>query len=262
MPNYNKRAMDILKYNIGDGVTAFSTKRGEPKGSYDSFNITHYCGDAAEHVAACRAELCHTLGIPDERLILPRQTHGCDILHIDEVFIAKSREEQTAALEGVDAIITTLPRTCIGVSTADCVPVLLCDTARRVVAAVHAGWRGTVAKITEKCLATMQERYGSHTSDVRAVIAPSIGLEAFEVGNEVYEAFAAAGFPMESIAQKRDKWHIDLWEANRLQLLSCGVKAENIEVAGICTHSCHREFFSARRLGINSGRIFNGIMLE
>ena len=254
--------MEILEYKIGNKVTAFSTKRGTPDGNYNSFNITHYCGDTTEHVAACREELCKQLGIPNERLILPRQTHGSEIIQIDSTFLSKGKEEQESLLQGIDAIMTALPHTCIGVSTADCVPVLLHAPAQGVIAAVHAGWRGTVAEITKKSVKAMLQGYNSHAEEIKAIIAPSIGPEAFEVGDEVYAAFKTAGFPMEQIATKNEKWHIDLWEANRLQLLACGVKPENITVTGICTHTNHEEFFSARRLGINSGRIFNGIMLR
>ena len=253
--------MEKLEYNIHPCVTAFSTKRGGG-GCYGGFNITHYCGDAPQHVAECRAQLCKELGIGDEQLILPRQTHGCEILHIDSAFMNASKEEQADMLQGIDAVVTALPRVCIGVSTADCVPVLLCDTQKRVVAAVHAGWRGTVARIAERCIERMCTTHGCKPQNIKAVIAPSIGRDAFEVGEEVYAAFEEAGFPMGRIATRHTKWHIDLWEANRLQLLSCSIPQENIEIAGVCTHSNHAEWFSARRLGINSGRIFNGIMIE
>ena len=168
---------------------------------------------------------------------------------------------------GMDAIITNLPQTCIGVSTADCIPILLYDAKQRVVAAVHAGWRGTVANIAKECTATMYNRYGCTVADIKAIIAPGISQEAFEVGDEVYDNFAEAGFPMRKIAKRYpatqgEKWHIDLWEANRLQLIDTGIKEENITVTEICTYTRHEEFFSARRLGINSGRIFNGIMLR
>jgi copper oxidase (laccase) domain-containing protein len=87
------------------------------------------------------------------------------------------------------------------------------------------------------------------------------------VGDEVYATFAEAGFPMTRIAKRYpagqgEKWHIDLWEANRLQMAAAGIKAENITIAGICTYTRHEDFFSARRLGINSGRIFSGILLK
>ena len=258
--------MKILEYNIGTGARAFSTMRGGGSGNYEGFNITHYCGDAPEHVAACREELCDMLGITDSRLLLPRQTHGCEVLCIDSAFMELAHEEQQARLYGIDAVVTSLPRTCIGVSTADCIPLLLHDARLNVVAAVHAGWRGTVANIAAKCIEAMQERYGCQCEDITAIIGPGISMSAFEVGDEVYAEFSRAGFEMEKIARRYptadggEKWHIDLWEANRLQLIEAGIPGDRIEVAGICTWTRHREFFSARRLGINSGRIFNGII--
>ena len=259
--------MELLKYDTSARIVAFSTRRGEGEGAYDAFNITHYCGDTPQHVAACREELCRELGIEDSCLLLPRQTHGNKVARIDAEFMSLDKAAQTEALDGVDAVVTALRGICIGVSTADCIPLLLHDTRLNVVAAVHAGWRGTVAAIAAKCIETMQEYYGCQCSDIRAIIAPGISLEAFEVGDEVDTAFADAGFAMERIARRYPtanggtKWHIDLWEANRLQLIALGIPCGNIHVAGICTWEQHREFFSARRLGINSGRIFSGIMV-
>ena len=259
--------MEILEYNIGNGARAFSTKRGEGSGNYSGFNITHYCGDTAEHVAECRKMLCRELGIKDNRLILPRQTHDSKPLVVDKEFLALTPQEQKEKLEGIDAIVTDIPQTCIGVSTADCIPVLLYDSRKSAVAAKHAGWRGTVACIAERCIDAMVKHYCSNPADIKAVIAPGISIEAFEIGDEVYDRFAECGFPMENIAARYPtatggtKWHIDLWEANRLQLLGKGLNVENIHISGICTYSLPSEFFSARRLGIKSGRIFNGIMV-
>ena len=254
--------MHLLKYNLSDDVIAFSTKRGGGEGCYDAFNITHYCGDKEEHVAACREELCGELNIEDDNLILPRQTHETNIINIDKKFLSLSKTERDNQLYGIDAIITSLPSVCIGVSTADCVPILLYDTERKIVAAIHAGWRGTVQRIVEKTVAYMQDKYSTSPHAIMAVICPSIGVEAFEVGDEVYDAFLDEGFDMTKIAKRYKKWHINLWEANRIQLLKCGVASGNIQLASICTYTHHNEFFSARRLGINSGRIFNGIMIK
>ena len=259
--------MKLLEYNPSDNIRAFSTLRGEGSGNYAGFNITHYCGDTAEHIAECRKELCHELDITDNRLVLPRQTHGNKVLCIEREFFEKSEEEQSELLYGIDAIVTDEQQTCIGVSTADCIPILLYDDTRMAVAAVHAGWRGTVANIARECISTMHCRYGCQAKDIKAIIAPGISIDAFEVGDEVYATFAEAGFPMTRIAKRYpagqgEKWHIDLWEANRLQMAAAGIKAENITIAGICTYTRHEDFFSARRLGINSGRIFNGIMLR
>ena len=258
----------LLEYSIATTSIAFSTLRGEGVGCYGGFNITPYCDDSPEHVAACREELCKQLGIADKELILPYQTHSDKIAIIDETFIQLKKEEQEKALNGVDGIITALPHTCIGVSTADCIPVLLHDTKQNVIAAIHAGWRGTVARIAEKAIAAMESHYGCRAHDMKAAIGPGISLEAFEVGDEVHEAFRVAGFAMTDIAKRYpcadggEKWHIDLWAANSHILQQCGVNADNIHIAGICTFTRHEEFFSARRLGIKSGRIFTGIMLK
>ena len=252
----------LLEYRLHPSVRAFSTKRagGAGQGAYSSFNITHYCGDTPENVAFNRALLCRELQIDDSHLILPRQTHGIEVLQIDAAFLSLDKETQTAQLHGVDSIFTREQGICIGVSTADCIPILIYDEPTHTVAAIHAGWRGTQQRIVEKTIASMG--CVLPLSQAKAVIAPGISLEAFEVGDEVYEAFREAAFPMERIACRYGpKWHIDLWEANRLQLLACGVRPENITMSGICTYTSHADFFSARRLGIASGRIFNGIML-
>lgn len=255
----------MLEYKIDEAVVAFSTKRagGVGQGAYSSFNITHYCGDSAENVAANRALLCAELGIVDERLILPHQTHGTDVVEIDDAFLALDATSRAQRLHSVDAIFTRERGVCIGVSTADCIPVLLYDEKSGAVAAIHAGWRGTVVGIVAKTMHIMKERYGTDFSSAKAVIAPGISLDSFEVGDEVYETFREASFPMEKIARRYGgKWHIDLPEANRLQLLACGLLPENIILSGVCTYTSHEVFFSARRLGIKSGRIFNGIMIK
>lgn len=135
--------------------------------------------------------------------------------------------------------------------------------AAQVVAAVHAGWRGTVNFIVGHTLEQMRTVYGTEGSEVVACIGPGISLESFEVGDEVYDTFRLNGFDMSRISYRKTetgKYHIDLWEANRQQLLDFGVPGCQIEVSGICTYIHHDEFFSARRLGIASGRILSGIM--
>ncbi len=238
-------------------IIAFSTERGfvDMDAPYDGFNITWYTDDNEEHIANCRHDLCQMLEIDDQHLVLPRQVH-------DTLVAEVTAENLGSRFEGIDALITTLPRTCIGVSTADCVPILIYDTRTRAIAAAHAGWRGTVAHIAQKTIAQMAERYGSQPEDLKVAIGPSIGPEAFEIGDEVYEAFAQADFDMQRIALRREKWHIDLWQANALDIQQTGVPASNIEIAGVCTYEHYDQFFSARRLGIKSGRIYTGIMIK
>ena len=268
-------------YKIGTHVTAFSTTRqgGCSEGSYAEFNINAYCGDNVEHIQHNRAALCNLLGITDDRLIMPHQVHNTRIATINDSFLHLSAAERQEELEGVDALMTNLPGVCIGVSTADCIPVLLYDADHQAVCAIHAGWRGTVKRIVEKSIAALIATYGTRPNDVYAQICPGISLESFEVGDEVFEAFQQEGFPMDLISKRYpsdsggnfstfpsslypSKWHINLPECNSLQLLSCGVPETHISVSPICTFQSHHLFFSARRLGINSGRIFSGIMLN
>lgn len=244
-------------YDFGVGVTAFSSTRqgGYSKGSYGEFNINRYCGDSVEAISRNRALLCQLLGIDDDRLLMPHQVHATEIVAVDEM----SKESQ---LEGVDALMTNVRGLCIGVSTADCIPVLLYDKMYRAVSAIHAGWRGTVKRIVEKAVAQMTAVYGSRPADMIAQIGPGIHVESFEVGDEVYDAFAAAGFAMETISRRYDeKWHIDLPECNRQQLLRTGIPEAQISVSPICTYQHPDLYFSARRLSINSGRIFTGIVM-
>ena len=238
-------------------ISCFSTTRhgGCGEGTYATFNCTHYCGDNPEHVKVNLENLGALLPERPRVFVIPRQTHTTNVRVITDV---PAQEE----LQDVDAVVTHLKGFCLCVSTADCVPILIYDKEKQVIAAVHAGWRGTVGRIVEKTLETMKLHYGTDGKDVIACIGPSISLESFEVGDEVYDAFAEAGFDMERIARKFEKWHLDLWEANRLQLLAHGVLPEHIEVAGICTYQQHEDFFSARRLGIKSGRILSGIQMS
>ena len=257
----------MLEYGIMkpySNISCFSTTRhgGCGEGTYATFNCTHYCGDNPEHVKTnlnlVKAFLKNAKangGNREDVLVIPRQTHTTNVRVITDI----PTEDE---LQDVDAVVTHLKGFCLCVSTADCVPILIYDPVKQVVAAVHAGWRGTVGRVVEKTLDTMKLHYGTDGKDVIACIGPSISLESFEVGDEVYKAFAEAGFEMERIAKKYEKWHLDLWEVNRLQLLAHGVLPEHIEVAGICTYQQHEDFFSARRLGIKSGRILSGIQMS
>lgn len=259
----------LLKYEFDEDMKAFSTTRkgGVSKDLYASFNINRYCGDNEETIRENRHILCEELHIADDCLVMPHQVHDTKLYTIDRSFMQLSGEERRKALEGIDGIITSLRGVCIGVSTADCVPVLLYNKEKHVAAAIHAGWRGTVAQIVKTAVEAIQKQFSIRAEELSAIIGPSIALASFEVGDEVFEQFKQAGFPMPLIAEKfpakapyTEKWHLDLCEANRLQLLESGVKREYIHVAEIDTYQHADDYFSARRLGMKSGRIFTGIM--
>ena len=251
-------------YDFGPEVKAFSTTRqgGCSEGNYGQFNINRYCGDSPEHIAQNRQALCQLLDIDDRHLLMPHQVHLTEVATIDADFLRLTADERQQRLEGVDAVMTDMSGVCVGVSTADCIPVLLYDAEKHAVCAIHAGWRGTVARIVEKAVKAMTATYGTNPSNLVAQIGPGISLDSFEVGDEVYDAFAQAGFNMQSISERREKWHINLPLCNKLQLMAMGVKPEQICMSDICTYKSHDTFFSARRLGINSGRIFTAILMK
>lgn len=275
----NNTTLRPTYYNIADTVTAFSTTRhgGTGKGNYASFNINPYCGDSADDVAANRLLLAEELGVADGRILLPHQTHGIETRIIGDEFLALPENVRTMLLEGVDALLTDVSGVCIGVSTADCIPVLLYDEAHHAVAAIHAGWRGTLARIVSKTIVDMLLAFHSDPKLLKAVIGPGISQKNFEVGDEVYEAFEQAAFPMDAIAVqeiKRNpdakdpslafekKWHLDLPLCNRQQLMQAGIAEENIQQNPSCTYDDTDNYFSARRLGTESGRIYTGIVLR
>ena len=220
----------------------------------------------------------------DVPLLMPtHQVHGTQTAIIDSAFLSQSPLMQALKLHAVDALCTDIPGLCIAVKTADCIPVLLYNEEATVISAVHAGWKGTLKRIAESNIDLLVSHYGVEARRLRAVIGPGISLSSFEVGDEVYEQFRAAGFPMDRIAQRfptlpnntarrglfiahsvgeaETRWHIDLWEANRLQLLGKGLKADNIHVAGVDTMTSPN-FFSARRMRVCPGRIINGILIK
>lgn len=244
----------LTYYDLGEQVTAFSTTRhgGCSTGNYGEFNINAYCGDEAAHIAVNRCSLAALLDIGEQYIVMPHQVHGTEVCRIDA-------PPQTV-IEGVDAVMTNVSQLCIGVSTADCIPIIIYDEQRHVACVIHAGWRGTVQRIVHIAVRTMCEAYGSIPSQMRAVIGPGISLESFEVGDEVYQQFVDAHFDMSAISQRYEKWHIDLPLCNRQQLESVGIT--DIHMSGICTYQQHHDYFSARRLGIQSGRIFTGIMMK
>jgi YfiH family protein len=173
-------------------------------------------------------------------------------------------EEGKAVLEG-DGLITDVPGVLLGVGTADCVPVLVVDVTKRVVAAFHAGWRGTVARIVERGIAMMQEEYGSQSLDMVAAVGPSIGPCCYTVGEEVWSEFGRQfRYAKELFVRPADSGEVrlNLWEANRRQLLDAGVPEVSIAIMGECT-ACARNqsgalrYFSHRAEHGIAGRMLN-----
>ncbi len=173
--------------------------------------------------------------IPGGNLATLKQVHSA------ECVVAGGR---TGLLGQGDALLENTPGALIAVKTADCMPILLVDARNRAVAAVHAGWRGTVARIAPGAVEAMRERFGSRPEDLLAAIGPGIGKCCYEVGPEVAVEFGEPG-----------RAHIDLTETNRNQLQQAGV--ERIYAANLCTMCNPDDFHSFRRDKEAAGRLYS-----
>ncbi len=215
-----------------------------------------FTGDSSEIFTENRKQLAAILEIQPNQLVFPRQTHTNCVAELSET--PENEPNET------DALITNQPGICLCIQTADCVPILLFDPMKKVISAIHAGWRGTVKKITEVAVQKMISNYGSSPENILAVVGSSIGPKVYEVGNEVVEAVQKNIPQAEKTLHKnsKGKFHFNLWEANRQILLLNGVKYKNIEIAEECSFSSSSKYFSARREGIDTGRMVSGIMLR
>jgi YfiH family protein len=199
--------------------------------------------------------LANAMGIENSSLYLPSQVHKTRIVSVDQT---TQREE----LLETDALITNVPGLCIAVMSADCVPILLYDKKNNAVGAVHSGWRGTVARILEKTLQQMRKTFGTKGDDLQAGIGPSVSQDSYEVGEEVVSEFNRSFGDRNElmIPVGTNKAKLDLWKANKLQLMEFGVSPAQIEISDLCTVKNNNHFFSARKG--DAGRFAAGIMVR
>lgn len=194
-----------------------------------------------------------TQGKVPEHVHFGRQVHGVDILIADKQANGPDVQEREAA----DGIWTAESGVCVGVKTADCLPVLFATTDGTLIAAVHAGWRGLVAGILPRAVQLLLKQNPQITaSSLLACVGPAISREAFEVGPEVIAATAASSFVLDADARaltiskgQGDRWHLDLAVAAALQLITQGLAPQNIEVIQACTKTLESEWHSYRREG-------------
>jgi polyphenol oxidase len=235
------------------GISHFVTDRhSNPEG--DEFTLSFSSDPDKEKIRSHRRLLAKTMGIHEAKLVFPSQIHKTRIVVVTD-------ETTKDELADTDALITDQKNICIAVMSADCVPVLLYDRRNQVVGAVHAGWRGTVAKIVEKTLSEMNDLFGTSGRDVLAAIGPSVCQQSYEVGEEVISEVERAFGKREDLMKIKpgNKANLDLWKANKIQLLNGGVKDGNIEVSGQCSVLENHHFFSARKG--DTGRFAAGIMM-
>jgi polyphenol oxidase len=256
-------------------VHGFSTRPGGESllGGQPALNLGITDWDERAHVTANRAKFAAALGAKQMPLVTVRQIHS-DVIHVVAALPADSPK--------ADALATRTAGLLLGVQTADCVPILMADTRQRVVAAIHAGWRGTLARIAVKALGRMRMEFGTRPRDVVAALGPAIGRCCYEVGPEVAQAFAAQfriaadwfDGPFDQLAHGEEPlwlpWltmmppghvpppprvQLDLRAANRWQLADAGVPETQIAVSDLCTSCRTNLLFSYRREGAKTGRM-------
>jgi YfiH family protein len=243
-------------------VHAFLTRwRGGNDERPVDFSFSRHPDEEEETVKRNGDLLSSAFDIPVENIFTIDQIHGGEILIIDDDFDVLAGKDRDFPFDG---IITARRGIAIGIKTADCVPVFFIDPVKRIVGAVHAGWKGTALSIAARAVHLLGKSFGSDSKDIRVVIGPAIGPCCYEVDTRVFES-------MKHLSDRdlyftegdnEGKWMLDLGAANKSQLEKQGIPAGNIYSANLCT-SCHRDtFFSHRGDGGGTGRQLNFIMLR
>lgn len=242
-------------------VHAISTRAGgQSPPPFASLNMSFAVGDDPARVAANRSMLCQALNIPPEALTQPRQVHGNRVAVVTDKggpFLKKGGPSADGwALGPADAVVTMARGRYLLITIADCLAVMLFDPVVGAVGLAHAGWRGTVAGIAQRTLATMADAFGCRPAEVLVGLGPAIGLCCYAVGPEV-QALVRGAFPHSEdllTPGPNSQIHFDLTEANRRQLVAAGARPENIAAAGMCTACDGERFFSHRGQGGRTGR--------
>ncbi len=223
---------------------AFTTREGGASAHpFDTLNLGRAVGDDPQAVRANRARVLETLGRSLADQVEASQVHG------DRVAVV-GRADRGGNVPDVDGLITRDPAVVLAMHCADCVPLLLVDPVRGAVAAVHTGWRGTAAGAAPAAVGAMVGTFGSRPADLLAAIGPAIGPCCYEVDALVVERFAPWPWRDRVVSPAPSgRWMLDLWEANRRQLVDAGVPPGSVAVAGLCTAHHPALFFSHRRDG-------------
>ncbi len=256
-------------------TNGFSTRLGGvSEGVYGSMNLSFTRGDDADKVAENFRRIGHAMQISVEDMLMSDQTHTANVLRVDGskkgMGILQDRDFQD-----IDGMITNEPGLCLVTSHADCVPVYFVDPVHRAIGLSHAGWKGTLHNIAQNTVAAMATAYGTSPADLITVIGPSICKSCYEVGEDVASQFAEvyggevfdtiltpkmrivtpANGQKETLEPVEGKFLLNLWEANRTNLLRAGVPASQIQITDLCT-CCNPIVFHSHRAskGLRGGQ--------
>ncbi len=250
----NLSKFDEIKHFVSSRIGGFS------KPPFDSLNISFGVPDDQQTVIKNHEKLAEIVGIPIDSFVFCQQTHSANVAYVTEENKGAGVFTRDDAIENVDALVANEPGIAITVLAADCVPILLFDPVKKAIAAVHSGWKGTVAKIIQHAISRMTEEFGTDPTDLIVGIGPSIGPDSYEVDTPVIEKFKEAG--LDQFIKITDKTHgmLNLWETNKFLLKEVGVQEQNIEIAEMDTYQMTDLFYSDRKQR-PTGRFTASIML-
>ena len=239
---------DVFSPYTGLAHAVFCRQGGVSPSPWESLNVGGGVGDEAARVVENRQRALRAAGRPLESIADVWQVHSAEVLVMGAPRAAGERPPQA------DGMVTDNPQLTLFMRFADCVPVLLFDPRRRAVGIVHAGWKGSLARIAARGVTRMQEAFGTRAHDLLAAIGPSIGPDHYPVGPQVVEETRRA-FPdehAELLIPRGEETCLDLWQANALALRQAGV--QTIEIAGLCTACNTNDWFSHRGEHGQTGR--------
>jgi polyphenol oxidase len=213
---------------------------GVSSGPYESLNLSFGVGDDPANVVENRRRLAAAFGAELDDFVFARQVHGAGVRVVGDTDRGSGTLSQDDAIPDTDALVTTEPGVVLAILTADCVPIVLHDPVAGVLACVHSGWRGTVARVAARALAAMME-FGSRPEDVLAGLGPAVDPATYQVGPDVHAAMcgvfgadAASSFIRPDPALM-GHWLLDMWAANRHVLREAGLREQNVHVTDVPT---------------------------
>jgi len=239
----------------------FSTRLGGVSSNeFATMNLGFNRGDNIENVKQNFNIIADVLNCSIEDFVLSSQIHKDDIADVD--LSHKGVGIFKEGFESADALITNQKGIALVIVTADCVPILFCDTKKKVIAAAHAGWRGTVLNIASKVISKMVTDYSCNVKDIHCAIGPCIKKCHFEIGSDVADVLKENEFCKDFVYPFGEKFTADLAAINNYQLIRAGVMQENIQCSDECTYCNSDKYFSHRVMGTKRGTNASFVILN
>lgn len=244
---------------------AFCTKLGGvSKGDFAELNLGFHTGDKKENIIKNRQRICNELGVDYHKVVAGEQIHSDNIEIVTKADQGRGAVGYQDSISETDALVTNQAGVTLTSYYADCVPIIILDPVKEVVALAHGGWKGTVKKIGHKTILNLEQEFGSNPEDILVGIGPSIGPCCYEVDDYVINLLKQSFDYWNQLVTKTgdNSWRFDLWQANSRQVQDIGVLKENIIISELCTACNTDQFYSYRAESGTTGRMASLIKLN